>query len=337
MPCYNVEAYLRRGLTSLSDPRFAGRLEVIVVDDGSRDGTAAIAREFIRTAPEIFRLVSKENGGHGSAVNAGLAAARGRYFRVLDGDDWMDTEGLDAFLNALANLHADLVIDRKREVDMVTGLSREFPLAEGVETGHALPFASVLTNGDTVFQIMIHTLTARTDYLQGLSIHLLERTFYEDYEYVVKASVPAETIAYLDIETYQYQVGNAAQSVSHTNYVKRWADHTRVVWELLHYLADVEVGRGPQTISGEALAAPARAYLSEKVHLLIDTHYNIALLFDGDRRRGRARAREFRKKLREFHPGQFRRGERRYWSALILNYLGISYALIQRIKKGWRS
>ncbi|MBE6469090.1 MAG: glycosyltransferase family 2 protein [Coriobacteriaceae bacterium] len=331
VPSYNVEAYLERGLASYDDDRLEGGLEVIVVDDGSTDGTCALAQRYAARRPAVFRIISKTNGGHGSAVNAGLAAARGRYFRVVDGDDWVSTDGLAALIDELRELDADLVVDRKREVDMVTGEQTPFPLAAGVDTGTVLPFESVLTNGDTVFQIMIHTLTARTGYLRGLGIRLLEHTFYEDYEYVVKASAPAATIAYLDIEVYQYLVGNANQSVSHANYVRRWGDHGRVVGELLRYLDAAEAGG----VAG-GLSEAAIAYLREKVHLIVDTHYNIALLFDTDRRRGRERARAFRRELRMRNPDQWRRGERRYRTALALNMLGISYDRIQGLMAGRR-
>ena len=331
VPAYNVASYLERGLDSYDDDRLNGVLEVIVVDDGSADGTRALAERYAARRPGVFRVVSKENGGHGSAVNTGLAAARGRYFRIVDGDDWVDTDGLVALIAALGALTADLVVDRKREVDMATGSGTPFPLAAGVETGAVLPFSAVLTNGDTVFQIMIHTLTARTDYLRGLGIRLLEHTFYEDYEYVVKASAPAATIAYLDIEVYQYLVGNANQSVSHANYVRRWGDHTRVVDELLRYLDAAEAGE----VAG-GLEPAALAYLREKVHLIVDTHYNIALLFDNDRRRGRERAAAFRRSLRDRNPDQFRRGERRYRMALALNLSGISYERMRGLIAGRR-
>ena len=80
MPCYNVERYLRRGLDSLADERLADDVEVIVVDDGSTDETARIAQGYVERMPQLFRLVSKENGGHGSAVNAGIDHAQGRVF-----------------------------------------------------------------------------------------------------------------------------------------------------------------------------------------------------------------------------------------------------------------
>lgn len=329
VPAYNVEAYLRRGLDSYCAPELADDLEVVVVDDGSTDGTRALAEAYAARWPGLVRVVSKANGGHGSAVNAGLAAARGAYFRIVDGDDWVRTEGLAALIAHLKQLDVDLVVDEKREVDMRTGASRLFPLADGVATGRALPFSQVCGNEAAAAQIMIHTLTARTEYLRATGLRLLEHTFYEDYEYVVKASVPASTIAFLPIEVYQYLVGNANQSVSLQNYVKRWDDHARVVDELLRYLDEVERAEARKP----SLAPEALAYLRHKVHLVIDTHYNIALLFDADRKRGRARARAFRAELRRRSPAQFKVGEKRYRTALALNLLGVSY---ERLRKHLR-
>ena len=149
VPAYNVESYLARGLESYLDPRFVGKLEVVVVDDGSTDGTRALAEEFAARSHGVIRVISKKNGGHGSAVNAGLAEARGRYFRVVDGDDWVNTDGMAELLERLADLDCDLVVDKKREIDMASGEGRLFPLAKGVVTGRVLDFSSVLTNGDT--------------------------------------------------------------------------------------------------------------------------------------------------------------------------------------------
>lgn len=326
VPAYNVEAYLERGLSSFLDERLLGRLEVLIIDDGSTDGTRAIAQKYASIAPQTFRVVTKENGGHGSAINRGIELATGAYFRIVDGDDWVHTDGLAEELDILEHLDVDLVVDKKREVDMLTGESQLFELAGSpvlrlstpcVSTPCTpMPFSRVCEDHAIAAQLMIHTLTVRTGLLRSAGVNVSEHTFYEDFEYVVKASAPASTIAFLDIEVYQYLVGNATQSVSHQNYVRRWDDHTRVVRELLRYAAEARAGH-------LHLSAEARAYVEYKLHLIIDTHYNIALLFDTDRTRGRARAREFRAELRATDRAQWRLGERRYWSALALNVLGM--------------
>lgn len=331
IPSYNVERYLEHGLASYCSPKLESGLEVIVVDDGSTDATALIAESFVKRSPSIFKVISKENGGHGSTINAALQQARGKYFRVVDGDDWVCTQGLIDLVERLGSLDCDLVVDKKREVHMVTGESTLFELPDGIIPGDVLSFSSVCGVHQVASQIMIHTLTAKTSYLRSTGLHLLEHTFYEDYEYILKASAPARDIVFYDIEVYQYLVGNAQQSVSFDNYVKRWGDHTRVVDEVLAYLERCEDGEVLESGTDSPLGAQALDYVRHKAHLIIDTHYNIALLFDGDRARGRARASAFRQGLRKRNPAQWKLGEKRYRTALLLNRLGISYTRMSNI------
>ena len=91
---YNVEKFIRKALDSCCIPEIMDRLEVLVVNDGSTDGTLQIAREYEKQYPQTFRVIDKKNGGYGSTVNASIQAATGKYFRLLDGDDWFDRDGL---------------------------------------------------------------------------------------------------------------------------------------------------------------------------------------------------------------------------------------------------
>ena len=111
IPSYNVEKYLNACLTSFLNLEVLDQIEVIVVDDGSKDQTAQIARAYIEQYPQVFRLISKENGGHGSAINAGTAQAVGRYLKVIDADDWVVTENLKEFVEKLTDCSADRMED----------------------------------------------------------------------------------------------------------------------------------------------------------------------------------------------------------------------------------
>ncbi len=96
VPCYNSAAYMERCVHTLLA---GGKLvEIIIVDDGSGDCTGEIADNYAKAYPDIVRVIHQENGGHGAGVNAGLAAARGRYFKVVDSDDWLDMEALKKLL-----------------------------------------------------------------------------------------------------------------------------------------------------------------------------------------------------------------------------------------------
>lgn len=93
VPCYNSEDYMKRCLDSLV--RGGDKVEVIVVDDGSTDTTGKIADQYATNNSSIVKVIHKENGGHGSDVNAGLEAATGRYFKVVDSDDWLISDHLN--------------------------------------------------------------------------------------------------------------------------------------------------------------------------------------------------------------------------------------------------
>lgn len=313
MPCYNVARYLERGLASFDDARLEGLVELIVVDDGSTDTTASIAQAFVERRPQVFRLISKPNGGHGSAVNAGLAQARGTYFRVVDGDDWVDTDELVRFAQLLAQATSDLVVDVKTEVDMATMSPRVFPLPAELAQGGSCDLESVCMLDAFAPNVMIHTLTARVAYLRSISLHLLEKTFYEDLEFVVKATLDAADVEFVDTRVYQYLVGNASQSVADEGYVRRWDDHTRVCEELLALLSARKDNLSPIRL----------AYLQRRCALLSNTHYNIALIFDKDRARGARRAKAYRAALRANHPDVARLSDSHYRKAMVLHVLGV--------------
>ncbi len=110
IPMYNAEKTIQKCLRSLILPKEQmERLEVIVVDDGSLDRSAAYADWYRRKYPGSFQLVRKPNGGHGSAVNAGAARCSGRYLKVLDADDWMHTDSLEEVLELLETVDAQVV------------------------------------------------------------------------------------------------------------------------------------------------------------------------------------------------------------------------------------
>jgi glycosyltransferase involved in cell wall biosynthesis len=101
IPSYNCEKYLDKCLTSMLHPELLERLEIIVVNDGSQDGTQAIAERYVNAYPATVRLINQENRGHGGALNAGCAAATGKYLKAIDADDWVETDSLPQFLSLL--------------------------------------------------------------------------------------------------------------------------------------------------------------------------------------------------------------------------------------------
>ena len=85
VPCYNSQDYMEKCIESLL--RGGERVEIIVIDDGSKDNTGAIGDRYAAQYPEMVKVIHQENGGHGAGINAGLKAATGKYFKVVDSDD----------------------------------------------------------------------------------------------------------------------------------------------------------------------------------------------------------------------------------------------------------
>ena len=321
VPSYNVEQYLDKGLTSYSDDRFNGRLEIIVVNDGSKDRTQEIAEGYAARWPNIIKVINKENGGHGSAVNAGIDNATGKYFRIIDGDDWVNTENMVKLLQYMEQSDADIVIDNKREVNMVTGDTEYFAPPSKVEFGKNYAFEDVCLDDEITPNIMIHTMSIKTEILQKNKIHLLEGIFYVDIEFILKSTVLAKTIEFTDLEIYQYLVGNVNQSVNYKNYVKRFDHHKKVTRELIEFATNFESD-----------SITLHKYLDTRVCLLINTHMNIALIYnDEDREQGLLWAKDFRKYLCDTNLDYYDKTKKRYLITLLLHYLGVDFDKLQKI------
>ena len=107
---YNVEKYLDQLMQSVIASGAIDDLEVLIVNDGSKDGTADKAMEYQKKYPQSVRLIDKENGGHGSTINRGITEATGKYFRALDGDDWVHSEHLGKLVEKMKNIDADYLL-----------------------------------------------------------------------------------------------------------------------------------------------------------------------------------------------------------------------------------
>lgn len=242
VPAYNAEAYLARALDSLVG--FDG-VEVLVVDDGSTDGTAALARRYETAHPGVVRLISKPNGGHGSAINAGLAEARGAYLKVVDADDWLDRSALGS---VLATLGGFLAADRPVDL-LVTNFVYE-KVGKRTKTvvryQGALPAGRVIGWGQTRRfakrqYLMMHALTYRTQVLREAGLVLPEHTFYVDNLYALVPLAHVSTLYYLDVDLYRYFIGRSDQSVQEAVMIRRIDQQLRVNRLMLEHLSRVRV------------------------------------------------------------------------------------------------
>ena len=119
VPVYNVEKYLGKCVDSILAQTYEN-LEIILVEDGTRDGCGAICDAYAAKDPRV-RVIHKENGGLSSARNAGMDIARGEYFGFVDSDDWIEPETYETLLNLAEKYDADLVSGSRYDVAEPTG------------------------------------------------------------------------------------------------------------------------------------------------------------------------------------------------------------------------
>ena len=201
IPTYNMEALLPRCLDSLLVPETLERLEVMVVNDGSKDGSLAVANRYKERFPQTVTVIDKPNGNYGSTINAALPVAQGKYVKVLDSDDWFDTTALVEFLDKLEAVEADMVIthfsilhdDGSREVTKYNVYGRE-----PYDYGKVYALDDVLKDGYIRFFLM-HALTYRTALLRDFGYRQTEGISYTDTEWACYPVFYAKDIVFFDI------------------------------------------------------------------------------------------------------------------------------------------
>ena len=230
VPCYNSQDYLRRAVESLLPG--GERLELLIVDDGSTDSTAQIAGEYAARCPGIVRVIHQENGGHGPAVMTGLREATGLYFKVLDSDDWADSEALERLLAVLDEMSrtgscADLVVTNYIYDHGEDGKRKLIHYRATVPAGRVIGWDEVGRCRVGSYFLM-HALTFRTELLRNCGLTLPEHTFYVDniYAYVPMAQV--KTLYYLDVDLYHYCIGRPDQSVNESVMLSRLDQQLRI-------------------------------------------------------------------------------------------------------------
>lgn len=241
VPCYNSEKYMRKCVESLL---VGGEdVEIIIVDDGStKDRTAEIADEYAAAYPTVVRAVHQANGGHGSAVNTGLANASGLFFKVVDSDDWVKK---DAYLQVLDTLRE--LAGGSRALDMLVcnyvyekeGEKRK----KVIQYRHTLPVGKLFAWEDCRHfmkghYILMHSVIFRTKLLQECGLKLPEHTFYVDNLYVFEPLPFVKNLYYLDVNFYRYYIGRADQSVNEDIMISRIDQQLLVNRRMMDYLAE---------------------------------------------------------------------------------------------------
>lgn len=315
IPSYNAGKTLVKCLDSVCDESIIDSLDIIVVNDGSKDDTSSIAHKYEARYPNSIRVIDKENGGHGSGVNCGIENAVGKYFRVLDSDDWYDTEALAVFVKELETRNQDLLITGYSTVNEADGEKKTVRLSEvSFDTDY-----NICDIPNSKVYLRMPLMCIKTEILQSHNIRLQEKTYYVDEEFCLMPIPYIGSVRFFDIDLYQYLVGQANQSVAYKNRVKHIDDNIRVVYRLAEYYRDNVIGTENEPMYFERLVTSTLSI------------YQVACIYDDDKRHGRSVCKDFNSRLKEICPSLYSAtGKKRFIFAL-LNRFGIGIKTYEKL------
>ncbi len=255
---YNIEKFINNTLENLCKEDVIDDLEIIIVNDGSKDNTLSIAKEYEIRYPESIVIINKENGGYGSTINASLPVAKGKYYKLLDGDDWYDYNNLKKLIIFLKKTDADLVITPHIQV-----------IDETREEEIIKPFDDSLVNKMFTYKeypvnnrICMHQACFKTRSIQNEEISISEKCFYTDTEYLLKCMSKCDTLVYVDYPVYMYRIGLDEQSMSVEGMKKHYKDAVKSYKELIRFRNEDQNNKEYNRYLDEAMISLGRYYLN---------------------------------------------------------------------------
>ena len=318
IPAYNSQDYLRKCLDSMIVAQLLEKLEIIVVNDGSTDDTPNIAQSFVDRYPNTVRLITQENKGHGGALNTGCAAATGKYLKVVDADDWVVTENLDAYIRALEVCSSEVVLTHHHTIDIGTGEIKNWRSYPDV-FGKAYSFEEVMANWKAFDRsLTFHGITYNREFYQKHGSALMEHVYYEDHQYATFPCCQASGITPLDMFIYEYRIGDVSQSVSENNQCKRLG-HTEAVIDRM---------------TEQFLALPenaGKAYAAMKIQGLLMSYMTTVLLVYPNRKNGRNLGKRMMEKCRSRAKQVALLAKPKYNVFVLMNYLHFNSGLWNRV------
>lgn len=228
IPCYNSQDYMHNAIESCLIVK--EDIEVIIVNDGSKDNSDVIGKEYANKYPDTIKYIYQENGGHGEAVNTGLKNATGLYFKVLDSDDWLDRSSLVKMVDTIKELY-------KEEVDMFIANYVYTKPSENKEISirytNALPQNKIfewyqIKHFHPQQNLLMHSVIYRTQLLRDCQLVLPKHTFYVDNLFVYIPLPYVKKMYYINTDLYRYFIGREDQSVNEKIMISRLDQQLRV-------------------------------------------------------------------------------------------------------------
>lgn len=295
VPTFNAENYLHDNLKSFELPEVLDDIEVLIINDGSTDNSLKIAEEFVSRHPNTYKVITKENGGHGSGINCGIKYAQGTYFKVVDADDWVDADAFVCLVNYLRKSKSDIVYSGFFWVyDRGEKYKEDFE--KKVE--FAKPFKSVVYQKEYKFDdiaennlyIKMHNMTIKTSILQNHNIFIDEHCYYVDAEYIAYPIPYVETISFIENFVYFYRIGSTGQSVSIEKMQRNQENYNKVLSSLFKFYEQLGINIPCTTAKKKYIARVIARIVAGKIKIILSFPVSkqtkkLLIMFDNDLKR----------------------------------------------------
>lgn len=321
VPSYNCEKFLDKCIPSFIEESIIKMLDIIIVNDGSTDHTAEIAGTYCEKYPDSIRLISQKNKGHGGALNTGCKAAVGKYLKVIDADDWVETKNLHQFVEYLRTCESDVVLTHYYTRNITTGEIKKW-MTYSECFGKSYTLAEIMSDWKSFERsFTLHGITYRTAFYKKYGMQLSEHVFYEDHEFATIPCCYAKTITPLDLFIYHYRIGDVAQSVSDTNQLKR-ISHTETV--LARFMKEYQSLKLLKESAG-------REYYCMKAQGLLMGYLTTVLLIEKDRPKGRRLAGSMMGKIKQIMPMTYNAAKKQYLIIRLMNHLHMDKQMLEKM------
>ena len=225
---FNLGKLIEKNIESIINSKYLDYIDVLVIDDGSSDNSCEIVEEYEKKYPNSIRLIKKKNGGPGSTVNCGISFSRGKYFMMLDGDDWVDTDGLDNVIEKILNLDVDLVVTNYKIYNERKDCIEKIVLYKNIIENKILSFSEYASK----LVLSMHSVIYKTCIFKDNNI-VLDNGFYTDTEFVLFPTRYINLFYYINMSLYIYRVGRDGQSVNFKSLQKNYDYYNFILFELI--------------------------------------------------------------------------------------------------------
>lgn len=272
IPAYNVSNYLLNTIHTIIDQKNAKYLEIIIVNDGSKDDTLSKANytldKYCDKNKPIIKIIDKKNGGHGSTINEGLKIAKGKYVRIIDGDDWVNSNDLCKLIEILKKEESDIVLTNYSEDLAYINLLSPKNIYNFMKSGNKYQFSDLCDEfyGFKEWGPILSTGNFKLKTLKKTNFELTEKCFYVDMEFNIYSILNATTVTYYNLNIYRYFIGRNNQSVSKESFIKNRKQHEKVLFNMIKIINSNEIEENKKNYIIRLLLFP-----------MIKAHYTILI------------------------------------------------------------